>query len=194
MQLKQISAWKETQVCSNFSRNTKNFKRCVFFHLRILCDIKLIVFLQKEREKGSNLVFMFRLPFAAGKVFSVSMLDTLLYQVSPSHSPNTKIFLCFAVNSQFLFSSLFSRLWRTTWSPSPDCCLVWTPCLAQVSFVLWVVQKTNKLQTQWIQFGSFRFELFFCLFCRWKSQKTICGSEPTADSTRSCAPPLETSL
>lgn len=36
---------------------------------------------QKEREKGSNLVFMFRLPFAAGKVFSVSMLDTLLYQV-----------------------------------------------------------------------------------------------------------------
>ncbi|CAG01125.1 unnamed protein product, partial [Tetraodon nigroviridis] len=36
--------------------------------------------LQKERERGSNLVFMFRLPFAAGKVFSVSMLDTLLYQ------------------------------------------------------------------------------------------------------------------
>uniref|UniRef100_UPI001EAEBC3C potassium channel subfamily T member 2-like n=1 Tax=Oncorhynchus gorbuscha TaxID=8017 RepID=UPI001EAEBC3C len=34
----------------------------------------------KERERGSNLVFMFRLPFAAGKVFSVSMLDTLLYQ------------------------------------------------------------------------------------------------------------------
>uniref|UniRef100_A0A8C8SCV5 RCK N-terminal domain-containing protein n=1 Tax=Pelusios castaneus TaxID=367368 RepID=A0A8C8SCV5_9SAUR len=35
---------------------------------------------KKEREKGSNLVFMFRLPFTAGKVFSVSMLDTLLYQ------------------------------------------------------------------------------------------------------------------
>ncbi|KAJ8357232.1 hypothetical protein SKAU_G00200260 [Synaphobranchus kaupii] len=35
---------------------------------------------KKEREKGSNLAFMFRLPFAAGKVFSVSMLDTLLYQ------------------------------------------------------------------------------------------------------------------
>ncbi|XP_067309243.1 potassium channel subfamily T member 2 [Pseudorasbora parva] len=33
-----------------------------------------------EREKGSNLSFIFRLPFAAGKVFSVSMLDTLLYQ------------------------------------------------------------------------------------------------------------------
>ncbi|MGH0160867.1 UNVERIFIED_CONTAM: hypothetical protein FKN15_072280 [Acipenser sinensis] len=36
---------------------------------------------KKEREKGSNLAFMFRLPFAAGRVFSISMLDTLLYQV-----------------------------------------------------------------------------------------------------------------
>uniref|UniRef100_A0A663LPR3 Potassium sodium-activated channel subfamily T member 2 n=1 Tax=Athene cunicularia TaxID=194338 RepID=A0A663LPR3_ATHCN len=35
---------------------------------------------KKEREKGSNLAFMFRLPFAAGRVFSISMLDTLLYQ------------------------------------------------------------------------------------------------------------------
>ncbi|XP_030631924.1 potassium channel subfamily T member 2 isoform X2 [Chanos chanos] len=35
---------------------------------------------KKEREKGSNLAFMFRLPFAAGRVFSVGMLDTLLYQ------------------------------------------------------------------------------------------------------------------
>ncbi|CAB1325842.1 unnamed protein product, partial [Coregonus sp. 'balchen'] len=35
---------------------------------------------EKEREKGSNLAFMFRLPFAAGRVFSVGMLDTLLYQ------------------------------------------------------------------------------------------------------------------
>ena len=38
--------------------------------------------LQRERENGSNLAFMFRLPFAAGRVFSISRLDTLLYQVS----------------------------------------------------------------------------------------------------------------
>lgn len=38
--------------------------------------------MQQERENGSNLAFMFRLPFAAGRVFSISMLDTLLYQVS----------------------------------------------------------------------------------------------------------------
>ena len=37
---------------------------------------------QKEKERGSHLYYMFRLPFAAGNVFSASMLDTLLYQVS----------------------------------------------------------------------------------------------------------------
>ncbi|KAK7502655.1 hypothetical protein BaRGS_00006230 [Batillaria attramentaria] len=35
---------------------------------------------KKERERGSNIPYMFRLPFAAGNVFSASMLDTLLYQ------------------------------------------------------------------------------------------------------------------
>ncbi|KAK1786795.1 hypothetical protein P4O66_017197, partial [Electrophorus voltai] len=35
---------------------------------------------KKEKRKGSNLAFMFRLPFAAGRVFSIGMLDTLLYQ------------------------------------------------------------------------------------------------------------------
>lgn len=32
---------------------------------------------------------MFRLPFAAGRVFSISMLDTLLYQVGSRPNPNT---------------------------------------------------------------------------------------------------------
>jgi potassium channel subfamily T protein 1 len=36
--------------------------------------------LQKEKERGSHISYMFRLPFAAGNVFSASMLDTLLYQ------------------------------------------------------------------------------------------------------------------
>ncbi|CAH1778581.1 unnamed protein product, partial [Owenia fusiformis] len=35
---------------------------------------------KKEKDKGSSLSYMFRLPFAAGNVFSASMLDTLLYQ------------------------------------------------------------------------------------------------------------------
>ncbi|XP_033729802.1 potassium channel subfamily T member 2-like isoform X2 [Pecten maximus] len=35
---------------------------------------------KKEKSRGSHLSYMFRLPFAAGNVFSASMLDTLLYQ------------------------------------------------------------------------------------------------------------------
>ncbi|XP_055687676.1 potassium channel subfamily T member 2 isoform X9 [Lutzomyia longipalpis] len=34
----------------------------------------------REKERGSHISYMFRLPFAAGAVFSASMLDTLLYQ------------------------------------------------------------------------------------------------------------------
>lgn len=33
-----------------------------------------------EQEHGSHIAYIFRLPFAAGSVFSASMLDTLLYQ------------------------------------------------------------------------------------------------------------------
>ncbi|XP_017837804.1 potassium channel subfamily T member 2 isoform X4 [Drosophila busckii] len=35
---------------------------------------------KREKERGSHISYMFRLPFAAGAVFSASMLDTLLYQ------------------------------------------------------------------------------------------------------------------
>lgn len=42
-------------------------------------DIKDFLF-QREKERGSHISYMFRLPFAAGSVFSASMLDTLLYQ------------------------------------------------------------------------------------------------------------------
>lgn len=51
------------------------------FHHQFLSVVFFHVFIQIERDKGSNLAFMFRLPFAAGRVFSISMLDTLLYQV-----------------------------------------------------------------------------------------------------------------
>lgn len=47
------------------------------------CEQRLMnrhVTLQREKERGSHISYMFRLPFAAGSVFSASMLDTLLYQ------------------------------------------------------------------------------------------------------------------
>uniref|UniRef100_A0AC35GHR8 Calcium-activated potassium channel BK alpha subunit domain-containing protein n=1 Tax=Panagrolaimus sp. PS1159 TaxID=55785 RepID=A0AC35GHR8_9BILA len=37
-------------------------------------------FEKKERKRGSNMPYMFRLPFAQGGVFSANMLDRLLYQ------------------------------------------------------------------------------------------------------------------
>ncbi len=43
--------------------------------------VRQLIVLQKEKERGSHLYYMFRLPFAAGNVFAASMLDTLLYQV-----------------------------------------------------------------------------------------------------------------
>ncbi|XP_047687036.1 potassium channel subfamily T member 1 isoform X10 [Prionailurus viverrinus] len=48
---------------------------------------------KRERENGSNLAFMFRLPFAAGRVFSISMLDTLLYQAAagPRHHARLRL-------------------------------------------------------------------------------------------------------
>ncbi|XP_053573873.1 potassium channel subfamily T member 2-like [Bombina bombina] len=54
--------------------------RFMQFKAKDKCSVVLSKLEKRERERGSNLVFMFRLPFAAGKVFSVSMLDTLLYQ------------------------------------------------------------------------------------------------------------------
>ena len=42
-------------------------------------DVGRLMF-QREKDRGSHISCMFRLPFAAGSVFSASMLDTLLYQ------------------------------------------------------------------------------------------------------------------
>jgi potassium channel subfamily T protein 1 len=36
--------------------------------------------LKIEIDRGSQLFYMYRLPFASGNVFSANMLDTLLYQ------------------------------------------------------------------------------------------------------------------
>ncbi|XP_046141452.1 potassium channel subfamily T member 2 isoform X3 [Osmia bicornis bicornis] len=41
---------------------------------------QLEAYFLREKERGSHISYMFRLPFAAGSVFSASMLDTLLYQ------------------------------------------------------------------------------------------------------------------
>lgn len=54
---------------------------CFFFkRINFLSSNCIAVDFQREKERGSHISYMFRLPFAAGSVFSASMLDTLLYQ------------------------------------------------------------------------------------------------------------------
>lgn len=79
--------------------------------------------LQRERENGSNLAFMFRLPFAAGRVFSISMLDTLLYQVSRGGGPAPGIrFQSWATRPSLSIHPWVPRRPARTgrlWAPSP---------------------------------------------------------------------------
>ena len=61
---------------------------CLKFFLRLVSLQKRI-----KQQNKDHLNYMFREPFAAGHVFSMSMLDTLLYQVkkgiSKAHSLKT---------------------------------------------------------------------------------------------------------
>ncbi|KAL2097989.1 hypothetical protein ACEWY4_007196 [Coilia grayii] len=89
---------------------------------------------KKERAKGSNLAFMFRLPFAAGRVFSIGMLDTLLYQsfVKDYMIPITRLllgldmtpgsgFLCaMTIKQEDLWIKTYGRLYQKLCSSVGD--------------------------------------------------------------------------
>ncbi|CAD5111556.1 DgyrCDS858 [Dimorphilus gyrociliatus] len=63
-----------TELCHANNMRFMQFRAKDSFSLRVSKMEK------KEKERGSHLYYMFRLPFAAGNVFSASMLDGLLYQ------------------------------------------------------------------------------------------------------------------
>ncbi|XP_030292345.1 potassium channel subfamily T member 2 isoform X3 [Sparus aurata] len=89
---------------------------------------------QKERDKGSNLAFMFRLPFAAGRVFSISMLDTLLYQsfvkdymiliarllLGLDTTPGSGYLCAMKVKEEDLWISTYGRLFQKLCSSSAE--------------------------------------------------------------------------
>ncbi|XP_066945948.1 potassium channel subfamily T member 2 isoform X16 [Macrobrachium rosenbergii] len=76
---------------------------------------------KREKERGSHISYMFRLPFAAGSVFSASMLDTLLYQAFVKDYLITFVRLLLGVDqapgSGFLTSMKISKqdLWIRTY-------------------------------------------------------------------------------
>lgn len=149
-------------------RNTTNLHHHhAVNHHHFVLILSFLLSEQKERDKGSNLAFMFRLPFAAGRVFSISMLDTLLYQVwnhtcrptlgrillqQLENHTNSALWWCPGVLKIFFFRcflSLFhvSLLWRITWSSSPGCCWDWTPLQDRDTSALWVTQSFQKGET-----------------------------------------------
>uniref|UniRef100_A0A3P8TVT4 Potassium sodium-activated channel subfamily T member 1 n=1 Tax=Amphiprion percula TaxID=161767 RepID=A0A3P8TVT4_AMPPE len=89
---------------------------------------------KKERDKGSNLAFMFRLPFAAGRVFSISMLDTLLYQsfvkdymiliarllLGLDTTPGSGYLCAMKVTEEDLWISTYGRLFQKLCSTSAE--------------------------------------------------------------------------
>ncbi|XP_038589929.1 potassium channel subfamily T member 1 isoform X4 [Micropterus salmoides] len=89
---------------------------------------------EKERDKGSNLAFMFRLPFAAGRVFSISMLDTLLYQsfvkdymiliarllLGLDTTPGSGYLCAMKVTEEDLWISTYGRLFQKLCSSSAE--------------------------------------------------------------------------
>ncbi|XP_048506831.1 potassium channel subfamily T member 2 isoform X20 [Athalia rosae] len=76
---------------------------------------------KREKERGSHISYMFRLPFAAGSVFSASMLDTLLYQAFVKDYVITFVRLLLGVDqapgSGFLTSMRISKddMWIRTY-------------------------------------------------------------------------------
>ncbi|XP_022242998.1 potassium channel subfamily T member 1-like [Limulus polyphemus] len=76
---------------------------------------------KREKERGTHISYMFRLPFASGTVFSASMLDTLLYQAFVKDYMITFIRLLLGIDqapgSGFLSSMRISEedLWIRTY-------------------------------------------------------------------------------
>ncbi|XP_076343529.1 potassium channel subfamily T member 2-like isoform X2 [Tachypleus tridentatus] len=87
---------------------------------------------KREREKGSHISYMFRLPFAAGNVFSASMLDTMLYQtfvkdymitfvrllLGIDQAPGSGFLSCVWITNEDLWIRTYGRLYQKLCSTS----------------------------------------------------------------------------
>ncbi|KAM4721077.1 potassium channel subfamily T member 2 isoform 2-T2 [Rhinophrynus dorsalis] len=126
---------------------------------------------KKERERGSNLAFMFRLPFAAGRVFSISMLDTLLYQsfvkdymisiarllLGLDTTPGSGFLCSMKITEDDLWIRTYGRLYQKLCSSTGDIpigiyrteCQKLTTSESQISISVeeWEDTKENKEQT-----------------------------------------------
>ncbi|KAL1518385.1 hypothetical protein ABEB36_002016 [Hypothenemus hampei] len=81
---------------------------------------------KREKERGSHISYMFRLPFAAGSVFSASMLDTLLYQafvkdyvitfvrllLGVDQAPGSGFLTCMRIGKDDMWIRTYGRLYQ----------------------------------------------------------------------------------
>ncbi|XP_063049657.1 potassium channel subfamily T member 1 [Engraulis encrasicolus] len=132
-----------------------------------------------ERDKGSNLAFMFRLPFAAGRVFSISMLDTLLYQsfvkdymitiarllLGLDTTPGSGYLCVMKVTEEDLWIRTYGRLFQKLCSSSAEIpigiyrteCHMFTSSESQVSMTLEEGEDPRDRRESWKDKPSHRY-------------------------------------
>ncbi|XP_041956743.1 potassium channel subfamily T member 2 isoform X6 [Alosa sapidissima] len=134
-----------------------------------------------ERDKGSNLAFMFRLPFAAGRVFSISMLDTLLYQsfvkdymitiarllLGLDTTPGSGYLCMMKVTEEDLWIRTYGRLFQKLCSTSAEIpigiyrteCHMFSSSESQVSMNMEECEESRDRRESWKEKPSHRYSM-----------------------------------
>ncbi|XP_052566561.1 potassium channel subfamily T member 2 isoform X7 [Culex pipiens pallens] len=157
---------------------------------------------QREKERGSHISYMFRLPFAAGNVFSASMLDTLLYQAFVKDYVITFVRLLLGIDqapgSGFLTSMKITKddMWIRTYGRLYQK-LCSTTC--EIPIGIYRTQETSASEAshvsnspvaeKWRPFGSFGIR--HCVRLRPTYEEEVVTTTATASSTSASGVPIK---
>ncbi|XP_035791860.1 potassium channel subfamily T member 2-like isoform X9 [Anopheles albimanus] len=157
---------------------------------------------QREKERGSHISYMFRLPFAAGNVFSASMLDTLLYQAFVKDYVITFVRLLLGIDqapgSGFLTSMKITKddMWIRTYGRLYQK-LCSTTC--EIPIGIYRTQDTSSADAshvsnspvaeKWRPFGSFGIK--HCVRLRPSYEEEVVTTTATASSTSATGAPIK---
>nr|XP_040220195.2 potassium channel subfamily T member 2 isoform X2 [Anopheles coluzzii]XP_040220196.2 potassium channel subfamily T member 2 isoform X2 [Anopheles coluzzii]XP_049462647.1 potassium channel subfamily T member 2 isoform X2 [Anopheles coluzzii] len=158
---------------------------------------------KREKERGSHISYMFRLPFAAGNVFSASMLDTLLYQAFVKDYVITFVRLLLGIDqapgSGFLTSMKISKddMWIRTYGRLYQK-LCSTTC--EIPIGIYRTQDTSSADAshvsnspvaeKWRPFGSFG-TFKHCVRLRPSYEEEVVTTTATASSTSATGVPIK---
>ncbi|XP_021695802.1 potassium channel subfamily T member 2 isoform X3 [Aedes aegypti] len=157
---------------------------------------------KREKERGSHISYMFRLPFAAGNVFSASMLDTLLYQAFVKDYVITFVRLLLGIDqapgSGFLTSMKITKddMWIRTYGRLYQK-LCSTTC--EIPIGIYRTQETSGAEAshvssspiaeKWRPFGSFGIK--HCVRLRPTYEEEVVTTTATASSTSASGVPIK---